>query len=323
MAASVTRIVGPHALKMGGEVRIGPFNYLQLAGGSGTFAFDNRFTANNPFSPAGGYGYASYLLGTGASGAITTSQPISGQQIYRALYFQDDWRVSRKLTVNLGVRWDLAGPWSERYDRLSVFLPNADSPLAATGEASSQGQIRARELAGLSGTAPQCPANNKMFAPRVGFAYQLTPKTVLRSGYGIFYIPTALISGADPHSDVVNSQANTWVPTIDNINAFHPVQQSISERSAAAGRPRSEFRAALLGLLGGDILSGHRLRLHAAVESSTCSGNCLSASSWMRPMPAPKARTCPSAFRWTSWRISISRSGSNSHGRSPIRSSAS
>ena len=204
---------------MGGELRIGPFNYLQLAGGSGTFAFDNRFTANNPFTPAGGYGYASYLLGTGASGSITTSQPISGQQIYRALYFQDDWRVSRKLTLNLGVRWDLAGPWSERYDRLSVFLPNADSPLAQQVKLPLKGKFALVNTPEFPGRT-SVPSNKKLFAPRVGFAYQLTPKTMLRSGYGIFYIPNALISGADPHSDVVNSQANTWVPTIDNIVPF-------------------------------------------------------------------------------------------------------
>jgi hypothetical protein len=56
--------MGPHALKFGGELRIGPYNYLQLAGGSGTFAFNTVFTANNPFAPAGGVGFASYLLGT-------------------------------------------------------------------------------------------------------------------------------------------------------------------------------------------------------------------------------------------------------------------
>ena len=175
LAGSVTRIVGTHALKMGGELRIGPFNYLQLAGGSGTFAFDNRFTANNPFTPAGGYGYASYLLGTGASGSITTSQPTSSQQIYRALYFQDDWRASRKLTLNLGVRWDLAGSWSERYDRLSVFLPNADSPLAQQVKLPIKGKFALVNSPDFPGRT-SVPGNSKMFAPRVGLAYQLCPK---------------------------------------------------------------------------------------------------------------------------------------------------
>ena len=59
-----------------------------------------------------------------------------------------------------------------------------------------------------------------MFAPRAGLAYQLTAKTVLRVGYGIFYIPTSLVTSNDPHSDVVNSNANTWVPTIDNVTPF-------------------------------------------------------------------------------------------------------
>ena len=182
--------------------------------------FDNKFTANNPFSPAGGYGYASYLLGTGASGSITTSQPTSGQQIYRALYFQDDWRVSRKLTLNLGVRWDLAGPWSERYNRLSVFLPERGQPAGAAGEASACRGNSRWWIRRTIRAAPTCRSSKKLFAPRVGLAYQLTPKTVLRAGYGIFYIPNQLTVGIDPHSDVVNSNANTWVPTIDNITPF-------------------------------------------------------------------------------------------------------
>jgi hypothetical protein len=219
LAGSLTKIVGSHALKAGGELRIGPYNYLQLAGGSGTFSFTNTFTANNPFSPAGGAGFASFLLGTGAGGNITTSQPVSAQQIYGAFYFQDDWRVSRKLTLNLGVRWDLAGPWSERFNRLSVFLPDAASPLAQSLNLPLKGKFALVD-------SPDNPARTNtaleknLFAPRVGFAYQITPKTVLRSGYGIFYIPTNLVTTNDPHADVVNSAANTWVPTIDSVTPF-------------------------------------------------------------------------------------------------------
>src|SRR5439155_2484616 len=208
LAGSLTRIVGSHALKFGGELHIGPYNYLQLAGGSGTFNFTNTFTANNPFTPTGGAGFASYLLGTGASGNLATSVPTSGQQIYRAFYFQDDWRVSRKLTLNLGLRYDLAGPWSERYDRLSFFLPDADSPLAAKVNLPLKGRfalVGAPENPGRTNV----PLDKNMFAPRAGLAYQLTAKTVLRVGYGILYIPTSLVTSNDPHSDVVNSNANT------------------------------------------------------------------------------------------------------------------
>ena len=140
-------------------------------------------------------------------------------EIYSAYYFQDDWRVSHKLTVNLGLRYDLAGPWTERYNRLSNFLPGAVSPLASVVNLPLKGALSLVDTTADPSRSNQ-PFDKKMFAPRVGLAYQLTPKTVIRSGYGISYIPNNLSTGADPHSDAVNSSANTWVPTIDSVTPF-------------------------------------------------------------------------------------------------------
>jgi hypothetical protein len=135
------------------------------------------------------------------------------------LYFQDDWRASRKLTLNLGVRWDLDGPWTERYNRLSVFLPNAASPLAQEVNLPLKGEFALVDSP-ANPSRTNTPLGAKLVAPRLGLAYQLTPKTVIRAAYGIFYIPTNLVTTNDPHSDVVNSAANSWVPTVDNITPF-------------------------------------------------------------------------------------------------------
>lgn len=216
LGGTLTHIRGSHTLKTGGEIRIGPFNYIQTAGATGNFSFTNVFTANNPFSPAGGYGFASFMIGTAVSASIPVAQPVSAQQIYRALYFQDDWRVTRKLTLNLGLRYDLAGPWSERYDRLSLFLPDVASPLAQKVNLPLRGKFALVN-------SPDRPSRNAldtnktMFSPRFGLAYQLIPKTVLRAGYGMFYIPNQVAFNNSPHSDTVNSFANAFIGTLDNV----------------------------------------------------------------------------------------------------------
>lgn len=216
IAGSLTRVSGSHTLKFGAEVRTGPFNYKQLAGGSGNFSFTNVFTANNPFAPTGGLGFASFLLGTPASGTLPTTQPISGLQIYRAFFAQDDWRVTRKLTINAGLRYDLAGPWSERYDRISLFRPDLDSPLAQRTGLPLRGRFA---LVNSNERKSRNPVDmpTRMFAPRFGFAYAINEKTVVRSGFGIFWIPNQSLLNASPYGDTVNSLQNNMVPTLDNV----------------------------------------------------------------------------------------------------------
>ena len=220
VAGSLTRVRGSHTIKVGAELRIGPFNYKQLAGGSGNFNFTNVFTANNPFAPTGGIGFATFLLGIPNTGTLPTTQPISGQQIYQAYFVHDDWRVSRKLTINAGLRYDLAGPWSERYDRISLFRPDLPSPLAARTGLPLQGRFALVDSPDRPGRNP-VDRPNKMFAPRIGFAYALSPRMVIRSGYGIFWIPNQSLLNNSPYGDTVNSLTNTMVSSLDNVLPFN------------------------------------------------------------------------------------------------------
>ena len=84
----------------------------------------------NPFAPAGTVRLRFILLGYGADGNINTPALVAGQQIYQGYYISDTFQVSSKLTMNYGVRWELPGPWTERFDRLTVLLPDAESPVA-------------------------------------------------------------------------------------------------------------------------------------------------------------------------------------------------
>ncbi|HVW87688.1 MAG TPA: TonB-dependent receptor [Bryobacteraceae bacterium] len=207
----VTKIAGSHTMKFGGEVRRQITNYIQSNVGSGIYNFDNLFTAVNPSAPAGtGFGFASFMLGYGSSGNVVTPIPYSYRNYYAGVYASDTWQVSKKLTVNYGLRWELPFPEVERYDRFTVFLPNAPSPFAqAAGLPNLKGRL------GLV-NSPDNPSRYaaathlSLFAPRLGFAYRLTDKTVVRSGYGIFYVQNDGTGGSQ-----LTSVSQPWVPTVD------------------------------------------------------------------------------------------------------------
>jgi len=141
LAPSLTKIWGKHSIRAGGDLRLGRYNFIQANSASGNFTFDQGFTTLDPVHPSGGFSFASFMLGYPSAGSVTTVNPIAAQKIYRALYVQDDIHLSRRLTLNLGLRWELDGPFSERYNRLSFFDPNAASPLAAAAGLNVNGKL--------------------------------------------------------------------------------------------------------------------------------------------------------------------------------------
>jgi hypothetical protein len=213
---SITKIQGTHTLKFGGEVRVLRHNYAQSNVPSGIFYFDNKMTSADPFNPGDtGSGFASYMLGYGNSGSIVTPSFTSGQQIYRALYVGDTWQVAKNLTLNLGLRWDLQGPWSERYDRIDILLPGADNPLAAETGLPLHGRLGLVNSPDWHSRNPTV-MSKKMFNPRFGFAYRLNDKTVIRGGYGIFWLPSDVKWNDSPNNNIINTISTPWAATIDN-----------------------------------------------------------------------------------------------------------
>jgi len=215
LAGSLTNVRGAHIFKMGGEIRLLRHNYAQSNVPSGIYYFNNKMTSANPFNPGStGAGFASFMLGYGTEGNITTPTFISGQQIYRAIYFGDTFQASKKLTLNLGLRWDFQGPWSERFDRISVLLPSADNLLAQPTGLPLKGRLG---LVNSPDRASRNPfdMNKKMFNPRFGFAYQLKDKSVLRGGYGLFWLPNDVMWNTAPNNNIINTISTPWVATID------------------------------------------------------------------------------------------------------------
>ena len=212
IASSVTKIWRSHTIKVGGEVRRQTDNYIQVQPGGGSFSFSNVFTSQNPYAPgATGNAFASYMLGLGSSGSVPVLSPYSAANIYAGLYIADTFQASKKLTLNYGARWELPFPFSERYDRYTVLLPTDPQT-----QLSKQTGLALRGRLGLV-NSPDNPSRAggmthlHLFAPRVGLAYRLTDKTVIRSGYGISYE----INDGGGGSSLTSSTTN-WVPTVDS-----------------------------------------------------------------------------------------------------------
>jgi hypothetical protein len=128
------------------------------------------------------------LVGTPASGNTGVNVSNVSRTWFHGVYLQDDWRATRKLTLNLGIRWDVQRPVTDRHNRLARFDYNAVNPIS-----SAVGQNYPGELVfATSSDRDQYNNNYKHFAPRIGFAYQLMPKLVMRGGYGLFFPPQFL-----------------------------------------------------------------------------------------------------------------------------------
>lgn len=187
---SMTKIIGGHTIKAGAEFRKIQENYYQPNVPGGSFTFNRKQTGLNPLSSSSsqGDGLASALLGFGSSGTVTIDYPTAQSAGYAGAYINDDWRVSRKLTLNFGLRWDADIPRTDRFDRinwldLSAPAPIADNPQVKAAFPHLMGLMR---FAGPGNRSPY-DGDWKNFQPRFGFAYALNNKTTIRGAYGVFY----------------------------------------------------------------------------------------------------------------------------------------
>jgi hypothetical protein len=216
--ATFNKVHGSHTLKFGVDYRILQYNTAsQTTAAAGSFSFSSTFTQSDPFTASTGNttgtAMASALLGVPSSGSFGYTSPLSLQAQYVAGYIQDAWKVSNKLTLNFGVRYELETPYHERYNRVAYgFNPTVPFPIQVPG-LNLQGGV---EFAGANGnprTEGNIDTNN--FGPRFGFAYQLLPHTVVRGGYGLFYSPE-LDDSSDLGTFPTFSPTTPYVATIDS-----------------------------------------------------------------------------------------------------------
>jgi len=220
---SVTSIHGKHTLKFGAEIRVQRQNYIQTNNGTGGYNFDPTFTNSDPLatSPIGGNGFASFLYGTPTSGSVQEPAATASQLIYRAFYIGDTYKVFPRLTLDLGVRYEITGPWSERYNRISFWDQAAQDPLSQNVGIPLNGMLG---LVASSERSSRNAVNTNYheWSPRIGLAYQLTSKTVIRSGYGIVWLPIDVNLDSAPDHDVINAITEPMITSLNgNVTPYN------------------------------------------------------------------------------------------------------
>jgi len=204
---NVSIIKGDHSLKFGAEVKPIGFPFFQVPYPHGEIAFNRQQTCDGTVTgcPGTGDSFASFLLGAIQYGQISTTNFISSTRKSYDFYAQDDWKVTPKLTINYGLRYELWSPIGEQFARQSNFdintltleIPkgrNQDAPLPPNFNApyTFEGVTYPALFPNVKvcrGCVSQylIPWDTHDFGPRLGFAYSFAPKMVLRAAYGIFY----------------------------------------------------------------------------------------------------------------------------------------
>ena len=175
---------GQHAWKFGMEFRAGANDEIRDRGSAGNFTISPLIT-DLPGVSGTGNALASFLLGEVSAASVQVSDKIPSRAAYLAFYAQDDWRVSGRLTLNVGLRWEAELPREVVGNKMNSFDPTAINPVSGT-----PGVVTFAGVNGVPARAFATDTNN--FGPRVGFAYRVpgNRETVIRGGGGIFYGPT-------------------------------------------------------------------------------------------------------------------------------------
>lgn len=179
---TVSWIHGRHTYNFGGEVRAQQFN-SHADSGVPTFIFDPAQTAGS-FGPQAGFGFASFLLGDVNQASVSEPDDTYGRRKSISLFAQDDIRVKPRLTLNLDLRWDFNGRYHEKYGHWSTFDTTAINPVT--------GQPGALIFARGGGDSFERKEYYHNFSGLIGAAYELTPKTVVRASFNVFYVPLNL-----------------------------------------------------------------------------------------------------------------------------------
>jgi len=204
ISGSYSKFLGSHSIKVGGEFRMSFLDYLQPGYPSGQAAFNQQVTRQlqNVNSATQGNGLASMLLGWGTGGQFHIDPKAFTRSRYMGYYLQDDWKVSRKLTVNLGLRYEFDIPRWETQNRMSYWDLDQKSPISVPG-------YDLRGVLKFVDDNRRSPFNGDYnnFSPRIGFAYALDDKTSIRGAWGLLYqLSRATVFGHTGAGFNVNSQ---------------------------------------------------------------------------------------------------------------------
>ncbi len=227
----LTKIHGKHELKFGFEGRLHQQNYIQTNAPLGYFNFGSLGSSQCPISDitqCGGDGMASFMMGQliGGGAFYEVQFEPATENFQYAGFAQDNFKVTPKLTLNIGFRYEVSLPRTERHNRTNWFDPNVVSPLSVPG----LGTLHGGEMFNSASLRTNWETDWKDFQPRFGFAYLFDSKTVIRGGYGIYYSQTrsganGLLSygsqGFNQYTNAVNTYQNDGAtPWLHLTNPF-------------------------------------------------------------------------------------------------------
>jgi hypothetical protein len=216
----VSKAAGKHFLKFGARVGNALFGRIDLGNIDGLFAFTPAWTQRNPLTAdaTSGNAIASFLLGYPNSGSTDVNPGASYANRFAGVYIQDDFKITSRLVLNLGLRWDVQTPTTERYNRiLNGFDPAVTYTL---GGSQAHGGVTFADSNHRQGWSTQY----RDFQPRIGVAYQMTKKLIWRAGYGLSFLPLNGPSTGPP--DVYQTgftRTTPFVATVGGgINSYIP-----------------------------------------------------------------------------------------------------
>jgi hypothetical protein len=237
-----TKLQGSHSIKFGADERFNRINNSSPGGNAfGSFTISPKFTQSDPFTAStantSGSGMATFLLGLADSGNFGANSPTSIKSSYTGLFIQDDWKITPRFTLNLGVRYELETPFHERYNRQSLrFDPAVALPITVPGYNLKGGIL----FAGVGGNPRTPPADKNNFGPRFGFAYNIANNTVIRGGFGIFFGPSAIDT----------SSAFGSIGAFNSVTPFVGSSDSFATPNATLANP---FPAGLVQPVGSSV----------------------------------------------------------------------
>lgn len=185
LTSTLNAIAGRHNLKAGVDLRLHQRNKFQPGSVSGSFSFDTSLTGNPQATTGTGFGLTTFLLGAVNSGGLAVGIARADGFRYYAGFVQDDFKATRRLTLNVGLRYDLLMPATERFNRYSNLNPNVVNSIT--------GLPGVLQFAGIDFGRSVTETDMNNWGPRVGFALDVSrnARTVIRGAYGIFYYHTA------------------------------------------------------------------------------------------------------------------------------------
>ena len=234
LTVTVDKVQGPHELKFGFDGRLHQMNYIQTNAPVGVFSFDESGSNGCPtgISTCGGDSMASFLMGQMTQNNNGTYyeiqfRPATSNYQY-GIFAQDNWKVGPKLTLNLGLRYDVTLPRTDRYNRQNSFDTTVASPLNGGSLASTDAvtglpvtlQLNGGEVFATSSQRTNYVTDWHDLQPRIGFAYQFAPKMVVRGGYGIYYGQSRSgVTGVVPYGAQGFNQYTNAITTYQNDGA--------------------------------------------------------------------------------------------------------